>query len=63
MMDAEKGKGSTGMVVYAALLWLYDQLNQLEELADPSKDQEGITLAKAKERTRVRKGKGVDNDF
>ncbi|MGY4319479.1 hypothetical protein [Bradyrhizobium sp. JR3.5] len=26
VMDAEKGKASTGIVVYAGLLWLYDML-------------------------------------
>ncbi|MCC7529854.1 MAG: XRE family transcriptional regulator [Candidatus Melainabacteria bacterium] len=63
VMDAEKGKPSTGMVVYAALLWLYDQLDQLSEVADPSKDIEGLALDSARERQRARKGKGMDNDF
>ncbi len=63
VMDAEKGKGSTGIVVYAALLWLYDQLYELEEIADPAKDKEGLSLALAKERSRVRKTKGLSNDF
>ena len=40
VMDAEKGKPATGLVVYAALLWLYDQLQQLDEVADPAKDKE-----------------------
>lgn len=63
VMDAEKGKGSTGIAVYAALLWLYDQLDQLEGIADPSKDKEGLALELAKVRSRVRKGKGLSNDF
>lgn len=63
VMDAEKGKPSTGMVVYAALLWLYNQLLQLDELADPSKDKEGILLDPMRNRQRARKGKGLDNDF
>lgn len=63
VMDAEKGKPSTGIVVYAALLWLYDQLFQLDEIAEPYKDREGLSLASAKERQRVRKGKGMDSDF
>jgi transcriptional regulator with XRE-family HTH domain len=37
VMDAEKGKASTGIVVYAGLLWLYDLLAPLEEVADPLK--------------------------
>lgn len=63
VMDAEKGKPSTGMVVYAALLWLYDQLYQLDEVADPSNDKEGLSLEMAKQRARVRKSKGLHNDF
>jgi len=63
VMDAEKGKPSTGLVVYAALLWVYDQLHQLEAVADPTKDEEGIFLELSRQRTRVRKKKGLDSDF
>jgi transcriptional regulator with XRE-family HTH domain len=63
VMDAEKGKPSTGIVVYSALLWLYDLLQPLEELADPLKDKEGLSLEAAKSRTRARKSGGLDNDF
>jgi transcriptional regulator with XRE-family HTH domain len=63
VMDAEKGKPSTGVVVYAALLWLYDQLHQLEAVADPTKDEEGSSLGLARERTRVRKRRGLESDF
>src|SRR5258708_15503519 len=63
VMDAEKGKASTGIVVYAALLWLYDLLAPLEDIADPSRDKEGLALEAARRRTRVRKSGGLDNDF
>ncbi|CAN5511869.1 helix-turn-helix transcriptional regulator [soil metagenome] len=63
VMDAEKGKASTGMVVYVALLWLYDQLHELDEIADPAKDKEGLSLEMTRQRTRVRHGRGLDNDF
>jgi transcriptional regulator with XRE-family HTH domain len=63
IMDAEKGKASTGIVVYAGLLWLYGILQPLEDVADPSTDQEGLSLQSANERTRVRKGGGLNNDF
>lgn len=62
-MDAEKGKASTGLVVYAALLWLYDQLHQLDKVANPATDEEGLTLELARAPVRVRKGKSLDNDF
>jgi transcriptional regulator with XRE-family HTH domain len=61
--DAENGKPSTGIAVYTALLWLYDLLQPFEDLADPLKDKEGLTLAAAKENQRARKSGGLDNDF
>lgn len=63
VMDAEKGKPSTGVVVYAALLWLYSLLGPFEELADPLKDGEGLSHEAGKERSRARKSGGLDNDF
>lgn len=61
--DAEHGKPSTGIAVYVALLWLYDLLPAFDEIADPLKDEQGIALARGREKTRARKGKGLDNDF
>jgi transcriptional regulator with XRE-family HTH domain len=43
--DAEKGKPSTGIAVYAALLWALDLLDQVDLVATPERDQEGQTLA------------------
>ena len=62
-MDAEKGKPSTGIVVYAAALWLFDLLPQFEQLADPSTDREGLALEAAKGRKRACASRGLDNDF
>lgn len=61
--DAEKGKISTGIAVYTALLWVYDLLEPMNELADPALDKEGLSLSLSKERTRARTKKGLDNDF
>ncbi len=63
VMDAERGKVATGIVVYAALLWLYGQLDQLDAVGEPSKDKEGLALDSANQRQRARKGKDLDNDF
>lgn len=63
VMDAEKGKASTGIGVYTALLWVYDLLQPLEDLANPAKDENGLIFAAAKEKTRVRKSGSLDNDF
>jgi transcriptional regulator with XRE-family HTH domain len=63
VMDAEKGKASTGIGVYAALLWVHDLLQPLNDVANPANDEQGLTLAAAKEKTRVRKSAGLDSDF
>lgn len=63
VMDAEKGKPSTGIVVYTALLWLYGLLAPFEDLADPAKDKEGLALERAKERARASKARKLDSDF
>lgn len=62
VMDVEKGKASTGIGVYVALLWAYDLLQPLDELANPAKDEEGLTLDAARGK-RVRKSRDLDNDF
>ena len=59
--DAEKGKPSTAVAVYAALLWAYGLLDQLSDLADPLQDAEGTALSLRRERARHRTR--LDNDF
>lgn len=61
--DAERGKPSTGIAVYVALLWVFDLLSPFEEVADPAKDAEGQTLARSKERSRARLSRELDDDF
>ncbi len=61
--DAEKGKPSSGVVVYMALLWVYDLLGQMDSVADPARDDHGRTLAQAQERKRSRQRKGLGDDF
>jgi len=63
VMEAEKGKASTASGVYAALLWAYDLLGPLSDLANPATDEQGLTRASAREKTRVRKSKGLSGDF
>ena len=63
VMDAENGKASTGIAVYAALLWAYDLLSPLADVANPTKDEQGLILAAAKDKKRVRKIGDLDNDF
>ncbi len=61
--DAEKGKVSTGIAVYTALLWAYDLLGPMNELADPALDEEGLSLSFSKERARARAKVELDDDF
>jgi transcriptional regulator with XRE-family HTH domain len=61
--DAEKGKPSAAVAVYAALLWALGMIDQLSTLADPATDEEGRTLALAREPKRARRQEVLDNDF
>lgn len=63
VMGAEQGKLSTGIAVYAALLWAYDLLRPIDALADPLADSEGFALDQLSGRERARGGRGLDNDF
>ena len=48
--EAERGKPSTSMAVYAALLWSYGLIDGMASLADPALDEEGTRLASLRER-------------
>jgi transcriptional regulator with XRE-family HTH domain len=61
--DAEKGKLTTGIAVYTALLWAYDLLGPMNALADPADDSEGLALERLSGRIRARMSEGLDNDF
>lgn len=60
---AEKGKPSTGVAVYLALLWAYDLLGPMSDVADPALDEEGLALSMSRERARARDSESLDNDF
>jgi transcriptional regulator with XRE-family HTH domain len=61
--DAERGKPSTGIAIYAGLLWALGLTEQLAHLADPELDEEGRLLAKRGERAHARSPRASDNDF
>ncbi len=63
IMDAERGKPSTGIAVYLSLLWAYDLLDDLTGLADPASDRTGLALLRGNERQRVRQTERLDDDF
>src|ERR1700681_3631048 len=61
--DAEKGKPSTSVAVYAALLWAYGLIDRLADAADPKQDEEGTRLALMRGPARARHRQKLDNDF
>jgi hypothetical protein len=61
--DAEMGKPSTTVAVYAALLWTYGFIDRLADIADPSRDEEGSRLALAKTSIRARHRRKLNNEF
>ena len=61
--DAEKGKVTTSIAVYMALLWAYDLLNHMSDVADPAQDKEGLALSLSRERARSKDSEELDSDF
>ena len=59
--DAEAGQPGASGAVYVALLWAYDLLRPLAEIADPAQDTDG--LARERQRKHAYPKKGLDNDF
>ena len=60
---AERGKITTGIAVYAALLWTYDLLGPMQQLADPATDETGLAMSTRRERARAGKPEEFDNEF
>jgi len=63
LADAEKGKATSGVAIYVALLWAMGMVEQVSSLADPHQDEEGMLLARAREPGRASPKRGLDNDF
>ena len=61
--DAEKGKPSTSVAVYVALLWAFDLLSDFKLLADLGRDIEGQAIVNSREGKRARRRKGLNNEF
>ena len=60
--DAERGKPTTGIAVYVALLWAYDLIAPMADLANPDQDLEGLARLDSRQRARAR-SRELDNDF
>lgn len=61
--NAEQGKPTTSVVIYMALLWAYDLLQAVDDLANPLNDEIGLRLLEAKQPKRSKSKKVMDNDF
>ncbi len=61
--EAEKGRPGTAVAVYLALLWAYDLMTPVAQLADPATDAVGRASTARRERARTRTAADIDNDF
>jgi DNA-binding XRE family transcriptional regulator len=61
--EAEHGKPSTSIAVYAGLLWSYGMVDRLASLLDPSSDEQGVRLARLREPRHARTPQPLDDDF
>lgn len=60
---AEAGKATTAIGVYLSLLWAYDLLGQIREVADPARDALVQRAAQVRERAYPTSKGALDNDF
>ena len=60
---AEAGKATTAIGVYLSLLWAYDLLGPVREVADPARDPLVQRVARARERAYPTNKGALDNDF
>ncbi len=61
--DAEKGRPGTAVAVYLALLWAYDLMAPVSQLADPAADSVARAQAGRRERARARSTTDLDRNF
>lgn len=61
--DAEKGRLGTAAAVYLALLWTYDLMGPVSQLADPATDAVGLASLARRERARAKTSPVLDNEF
>ncbi len=61
--DVERGKPTTGIAVYLGALWALGLLDQMREVADPDRDEEGKTLERARSPRRAGGRRVLSDDF
>ncbi|MCD4762626.1 MAG: helix-turn-helix domain-containing protein [Desulfobacterales bacterium] len=63
LADIEKGKPTTAIAAYLGTLWALGLLWNMQEVADPDRDQEGKILERARSPKTAPKRKTIDDDF
>jgi transcriptional regulator with XRE-family HTH domain len=62
--DVERGKPGTSVAAYLGALWVLGLLEQMAEVADPDRDEEGKALEGARSPTQApRRHRRLDDDF
>jgi transcriptional regulator with XRE-family HTH domain len=61
--DAERGKASTGIAIYAGILWALGLTDQLSRVAEPETDDEGLARSRDRDRAKAGARKVLDDDF
>jgi transcriptional regulator with XRE-family HTH domain len=63
LAQIEKGKPTTAVAAYLGAMWALGLLNQLKDVADPDRDEEGKTLERARSPKAAPKRRKMDDDF
>lgn len=63
LSQVEKGKPTSAVAAYVGALWALGLLDQLEEVADPDRDEEGKILERARTPKTARRRTTLDNEF
>lgn len=63
LAQIEKGKPTTAVAAYLGALWALGLLNQLKDVADPDRDEEGKVLERMRSPQTAPKRRKMDDDF
>lgn len=63
LAQIENGKPTTAVAAYVGALWALGLLNQLRDVADPDRDEEGKVLERSRSPKAAPKRRKIDDDF
>ncbi len=63
LADIEKGKPTTAIAAYLGALWVLGLIRDMQEVADPDRDEEGKILERGRSPKTAPKRKTIDDDF